>query len=123
MENLYVFTASFVLIFLLFLGNYIVKKTRGKLTSTKEIEFLTQKFKLNKKNLNYNRLGILFCLVNSLIIASVGTVSSMLGMHYMFQLAIGFALLMIMIYAVYGAIGLLLKRKEDKNGKHKRNRK
>jgi len=121
MENLFVFLISFTVVFLIFLINFIIKKTKGKLANTKEIELLTLKFKLNKKKLNYNALGIVFALVNSLIIASVGTVSSMVQMHYLWQLTIGFVLLMVMIYVIYGGIGLILKKRSEESGKRKSN--
>jgi len=117
MENLFVFLISYVVVFIVFLINYIIKKMRGTLGYSKETKLLIQKFKLDRKRLDYNSLGIIFALVNSLIIALVGTISSMIDMHYLWQLAIGFVLLMVMIYLIYGGIGLILKRREKSNGK------
>ena len=117
MENLFVFLISFVIVFLIFLTMYFIRRAKGTLAYSKEAELLTARFNLNKKKLNFNSLGIIFSLVNSLIIATVGTLSSMLPLHYLWQLTFGFVLIMIMIYIIYGIIGRVLKRKEKENGK------
>ena len=121
MENLFVFMVAFTFIFITFLINYVVKRQRNGLAHSKEVELLINRFKISRNNLNYNALGLIFVLVNSLIIAVTGTICTMVKLHYIWQLVIGFVLLMFLIYAFYGVIGMYLKRKEVKNGKHHKN--
>jgi hypothetical protein len=93
---------------------------RGKLSMMKEMEFINIKYHLDKSKLNYKKLGILFTLVNSLIISITGTLCTMIKFGYIWQLVIGFALLMAMIYSTYSIIGSILKKKEaKKKGKTK----
>jgi len=122
MDNLFVFIVSFIIIFVVFIILYFIKRIRGKLATSKDVMLLTSRFKLNKKYLNYNVLGLVFALVNSLIISTTGTLVTMINYDYIWQLLIGFVLLMIFIYVIYGLIGLYLKRREDKHGKRKKNR-
>lgn len=131
MENLIVFTVSFVLIFIIYLVIYFVKRKKRQLYKMKEFTYLISKFNIDKSKLNYNKLGLIFVLVNSLIISITGTICTMVKLGYIWQFVIGFALLMAFIYIVYGFIGKILKKKElkenvnpvkerrKKNDKHK----
>lgn len=118
MEDLMFFLISFVVIFGILLINYFIKKKKGNLESSKEFLLLKSKFKLTKKDIDVEKLGLIFALVNSLIISITGTFTTMLDVDYIWQIAIGFVMLMILIYLSYGAVGkILLKRR--KNGKDK----
>jgi len=119
MDNLIVFTVSFIIVFIVFLAIHFNKKRRGELANSKEISMLISKFGLKRKYLNYEALGLVFALVNSLIIALVGTLVSSINWYYIWALALGFVLLMFLLYGTYYLIGYLLKRKENKNGKNK----
>jgi heme/copper-type cytochrome/quinol oxidase subunit 3 len=137
MENLMVFLLSFTFIFIIYLIIYLVKKHKGTLRFMKEFSLLTSKYKLNRNNLDYNKLGLLIIFLNTLIISVTGTLCTMVKMNYIWQLCIGFVLLMILIYVVYGILGKVLKNKEksdyieinegkkdkDGNDKHRKNRK
>ena len=116
MENLFIFLMSFTFIFIILLINYFIKMRKNELVFSKEINLLVARFKLNKKKLNYKGVGLILVLINSLIIATTGTFATMNDFSYIWQLAIGFALLMSLIYVSYALVGLCLKRKEDKNG-------
>ena len=102
----------------------------------KEFTLLINKNHLKRNYLDYNKLGLIIVLLNSLIISIVGTVCTMIDMKYYWQLMIGFVLLMFSIYFSYGILGKILKKKEpfieEKNGKkeekngndkHQKNRK
>ena len=114
MENLYIFILSFTLVFLTMLVLYLKKRKRGQLVNSKEIKILIARFKLDKKKLNYEALGLILILVNSLIIATTGTLASAINLDYVWQLMIAFVVLMILIYSSYALIGLYLKRRENK---------
>ncbi len=116
MEDLYFFLITFVLIFIILLINYYIRKKKGTLNNSREFIFLKTKFKLNKKELQEERLGLIFVLVNSFIISFTSTITTILKVDYIWQIAIGFLILMILIYLIYGLIGkiIIIKRKKVK---------
>ena len=124
MENLIVFTLSFVIIIIVYLIIYFIIRKKGVLIKSKEYELLTSKFNLSRTDLDTNKLSLIFALVNSLIISVTGTICTSIDIDYIWQLLIGFALLVALIILVYGIIGKILKIKEGKiNNEHTRNRK
>ena len=114
MEDLMFFLISFVIIFGVLLTNYYLKKQKGNLGLSKEFTLLKSKFKLTKKDINEEKLGLVFVLVNALIISSTGTITTMLDVDYIWQMAIGFLILMIQIYLIYSLIGKIILRKRGK---------
>ncbi|MDD4187311.1 MAG: hypothetical protein PHX04_00850 [Bacilli bacterium] len=114
MEDLMFFLITFVSIFIILLINYFVKKKRGTLKKSREFLLLKSKFKLSKKDFDEDKLGLVFVLVNSLIIAVTATITTILSDDYIWQIIIGFALLMILIYLIYGSIGKALVRNRKK---------
>ena len=121
MEDLFVFMCSFIIIFIVYLIIYIVKRKKKTLKEMKEFDILASRFQLSRKNMNENKLGLIIVLINSLIIASVGTICTMIDTSLAWQLLIGFALLMALIIICYSIIGFILKKKEGKRNEHKRN--
>ena len=121
MESLVVFVVAFIIIFAVNLIIYFYRRIRGNLSNMKEFDILASKFKLKRSNLNYKSLGFIMCLVNSLIISIAGTLCTMVDLNYIWQLLIGFALIMSFILISYGLIGKILKRREMKvkNGRKK----
>ena len=114
MENLFVFGITFIIVYAVMLIIHYNKKFKKKLASSRDINALIHKFKLNKKKLNYEALGLLLAFVNSLIIAVIVTVIGMINLHYVWLLAIAFVMMMSLIYISYASIGFYLKRKEVK---------
>lgn len=114
MEDLFVFMTSFIIIFIIYLIIYIVKRKKKKLKEMKEFDILASRFNLRRKSMNENRLALIFVLINSLIISSVGTACTMIDLNVVWQLLIGFALLMALIIISYSIIGYILQKKEGK---------
>ena len=114
MEDLFVFIFSFIIIFFLNICAYIAKRKKKQLKKMKEIIILSNYYKLNRNELNVNRLGLLFAFVNSLIIAVAGTLCTMMDTHILWQLLSAFALLMALLIICYTIIGYTLKLKEGK---------
>jgi len=121
MEDLFVFMASFIIIFIIYLIIYIFKRRKKELNKMKEFDILASRFNLKRKNMNTTRLGLIFVLVNSLIISLVGTFVTMIDVPLVWQLLMGFAGLMALIIIFYSLIGFILKKKEGKNNEYKRN--
>ena len=80
-----------------------------------EIEYLCNKFKLNRNKLNYKEFMFVFPLINSFIITIVTLILELIKIPFIFRLAIGFVLLLGLIYAIYEIYGNRLKKKEKEN--------
>ena len=72
------------------------------------------KFKLNKKNLNMDRMIIMISLINAFIISVVSSIVMLMPFAIMWQLIVAFALLFGLIYALYEIYGRHLKKEEEK---------
>ena len=113
MEDLVIFLLSFVVIFIVYLIIYFIRRKKGTLYKMKEFELLMGKFRLKKKDLNFERLALVFALINSLIISITGTVSTMNDFGYIWELAIAFVMLMGLIYVSYTLLGRYLVKKKE----------
>ena len=111
MENLFIFTITFTVVFLVMLIMYFKNKKNGALKKSKEVLILQHRFKVNKKNLNPERLGLLFTLIYSLIISITGTIASDLEFSYVWRLLIALVMMMILIYISYAFTAMCLNRK------------
>lgn len=124
MEDLIFFLVTFVVIFLVYLTNYFIKRKKEILDKSKELDLLIYWFKLKRKELNSERLMLVFTLINSLIISGTATVCTVFDISYVWQIAIGFVMVLSLMYVSYGIIGKTLKKKRGKtNGKYSKNRK
>ena len=87
-------------------------KKNKKVKQLVEIEYLCNKFKLNRTKLNYKEFTYMFPLINSFIITLVTLILDLIKIPYIFRLLIGFVLLFGLIYALYEIYGRHLKKKE-----------
>ncbi len=122
MNKLYAALILFLVLFIiLFLVDYFfvkrkyLKKLNGKKKSKKgknneltEILYLMGKFKLNKSDINLDKLLIVISLINALIISLVAVLVLLINVHIIFQMLIGFILLIALIYAIYELLGRYL---------------
>ena len=123
MEDLFIFMITFVIVFVVYLVLYVIRRKQGKLREMKELGILAARFDLRKSDMDYNKLGLLFALINSLIISITGTICTMNTFSLVWQLLIAFVVLMCLIILSYTIVGKVLRKKEEKNNEHKRNRK
>lgn len=122
MENLMFFLIVFIIFFLIFLINFFIKKQKGTLKEAKEFNLLIYWFKLKRKDLDIEKLGLIFALVNSLIISLTATICTMVNDNYIWQLLIGFVMVMSLMYISYGIIGkIVLMKRGRENGKYSKN--
>ena len=111
-ENLFVFLTSFVVIFIIYFIIYLKNRRNKSIKKMPEIRFLISKNHLSKKTHDYNKIELILVLINSLIISFVGTIITMINLSIVWQLMIGFVLLVILIIILYSLIGIILKKKE-----------
>ncbi len=117
MEDLFVFLLSFIFIFLVYLVIYFIKLFKKSLGSIKEYDLLCAKFKIDRDKINYKGVNIVIYLINTFIISITGTVCTMFDLKYIWQMAIGFVMLMGLIIIFYTLLGKVLEKKYRKDGK------
>ncbi len=114
MEDLFVFLMSFSFIFIVYLVIYFIKLAKNDLGKVKEYDLLCAKFKIERSKINYKSFTIIIYLVNTLIISSTATVCTMFDLSYMWQMIIGFGMLMALIITLYTMLGKILEKKYRK---------
>jgi len=89
------------------------KKTRATVAKAKGLEPLADIIiaQTEKKDINEKSIGIIISLIDSLIISTSGTIATSLNLNYVWQILIGFALLMGLIFSLYEIVARILKRK------------
>ncbi len=108
---LYFFCLIFLLIFIITYGNNYRKVKKKKFDSIKELNDIAVRFKIDKKKINYKKEIKYITFINSFIIASVGTFVTCLDIMIILQLALGFVLLLALIYSLYEIYGRYLAKK------------
>lgn len=117
MKDLFVFVTCFVVVAIVYLVIFLVKLKKKDLANSKEVKYLCLKYKIKLKDINLKRLWPFIILANSLIISASGTLCTMLDFGYVWQLLFGFGLLFVLIYLVYGLIGMILKKVIEKRNR------
>lgn len=116
MENLFLFVISFAVLFLIyFFVFYLRGLKKHTIKDSMQVNFIIQRQHLKKKNINEKSIGIIICLIDPLIISTSGVVATSINLNYIWQILIGFALLMGLIYSLYEIVGRIIKRKCIKN--------
>lgn len=114
MQDLFVFVFSFSFIFIVYLIIYFIKLFKGELHKMKEYDLLCTKFEIRKGDINYKGTSLVIVLINTFIISFTGTVCSMFDVSYLWQMVIGFGLLMALIILFYTLLGKILEKKYKK---------
>lgn len=113
------FLIIFLLDYLFIKRSYLRKISKGKkkkkTNELTEIAYLVGRFKIDKQKLNLSKLLVIISLINSFIISLVAVVVLIINVHVVFQLLIGFVLLMTLIFAMYEILGQYLVKKENEN--------
>ena len=124
MENLMFFLITFIIFFIIFLISYFIKRKKGIIGEAKELNLLIYWFKLKRKDLDSDKLVLIFTIINSLIISITATVCTMVKLNYVWQILIGFFMVMSLMYLSYAVVGkIILMKRGRKNGKYSKNRK
>ena len=93
-------------------------KKNSKKSELTELTYLIKKFNLDKKKLKLDRLLVGISIINGIIISLVSVVIMLIDINMILQLAIGFFLLIALIYSIYEILGrYLVKVGYSKNGK------
>ena len=87
------------------------KKTKKKEVTIMELQYLQNKFKLDLFKVDLDYVIKWFAFLNSFIIALTSTIIMLIPVNMIFQLIIGFVLLIALIYALYELFGRHLVKK------------
>lgn len=108
---IYFFVVLFLIVFLAIYIHNLRKVKKKKYDTIGELNYVIKKFKLNKKRINYKKEILSVSLLDSFIIASVGTFVTSLDIAIFLQLGLGFLLLLALIYSLYEIYGRHLVNK------------
>ena len=109
--NLMYFLITFVVIFIFLLIRYFINKKNQRLSEMRELTLISVRFKIKRKDLAEEKLGIIFALINSFIISVTAVISTLITLKYIWQIVISLALLLCLIYIMYGIVGKIIVRK------------
>ncbi len=122
------FLIFFVLIFIIIYLFYILVLNKYRLKKKKyenmgELNYLVYKFNLDIQKINRKKLLNIIGFVNAFIISFTGAVVSLIPLNYIFQMIIGFIILLILIYICYELLGRKLVKKglKKENVRRKKN--
>ena len=108
---IYFFVVLFLLVFVAIYVHNLRKVKKKKQDTIGELNYVIKKFKLDKKRINYKKEIRVVALLDSLIIASVGTFVTSLEIAIFLQLGLGFILMLALIYALFEIYGRHLVNK------------
>ncbi len=111
---------EFVIVFIiLYILNYILfreRKTKSKKKVLRpEVEYLIKLYQIDIKEIDYNILKKQCIFLNALIMSSIYIIVCYLVKGFIFQILIGFVLLILLIIIIYGLLGRYYKKRGDKN--------
>lgn len=114
---LYFFLVLFTIVYTI---NYVFdyrKIKKKKYDNIMLMSYVIKKFEINKNKINYRKELKWMTLINSFIIAGVGTFVSCLDTYIFIQLGLGFVLLFLLIYSLYEIYGRHLVNKIGRDEK------
>ena len=115
--NLIFFLALFLVSWLVFiiLNGRKLKKNKKNLW---EVNYLVNRFSLNRRTIDYKKIIRLVNITNAFIISFVCTIICVLPLKFMWQMLIAFVMLFVMMFLFYELLGIYCKKKGwKKNGK------
>ena len=119
LDELILFIMTFLLVVIIY-ELFLVRKAKKDKRRKKPIEvnYLIGKYNLDINKLNYRRLLNIISVVSAFDISLVVTIVSLFN-NFLFQLLVGFVLIMLLIIVSYDIVGRIYKKKGCyKNGKN-----
>ena len=115
MKYLIFFVFAFLLVFLTYV--LIINRKRKEYTAGKkftEVNYIVNKFKLDMRKVKYKKLLWITTIANSFIVAATSTLVINVD-GFVWQLLVGFVILLLLTFVIYEIIGRILKRKGKKD--------
>ena len=115
-STIILFVISYFVLFLIYLVFfYIIGLKKKRILSSLQVEFLKVRFGFRNKELNPKIIGLIITFIDPLIISLTGSIVTLPKWNYVYELLIGFALLMALIYSFYEIIGRIMKARIKNN--------
>ncbi len=112
MESIVLFIGSYLILFILyFIFFYLFGLKKKSILNSLQVQFLKIRSKIDKKDLNPKKIGILICLIDPFIISFTGTIISFPKWNIVIKLLLGFVILMALIYSFYEILGRIIKKR------------
>lgn len=113
--NLIYFLVAYALVFVVYA--FIVNRKKKTYTDAKkltEVDYIVNKFDLDKRKIKYNKLKWILNFINPFIIALTFIVVTNIK-SLVLGIVIGFAIMLLLIYSVYEIVGRILKKRGEKD--------
>lgn len=114
MFSIIFFFTLFVIFYFIYYFIFDDMLKKEKYTKIRELVLLTNKFKLDKKKMDYKKCLNGVAIINGAIIAFTATLIDLLNINISFTLLVAFVILMILIYVSYMLYGKYLQKKWGK---------
>ena len=120
-QEIVLFIITFIFVFIIY-QLFVVRKAKRKKKKKEpmEVTYLTSRYKLDIKKVNYNRLLLVISLVSSFDIALVVSIIMAIN-SFILEIVVGFVSTLVIILLSYHIVYLVYKRKGDLD-ESKRNR-
>ena len=107
---------EFIIVFIiLYIVNFLFFGLKNKKLNIKklspEITYLIKLYQIDIKKINYQKLIRTCVLINTIIMSTIYIIVTTLIKSFLFQLLIGFVLLILMIIICYGLLGRYYKKR------------
>ena len=112
--NLIYFISSYILVFLIY-ALVLYRRKKKEFKQNLEVEYIINKFKLDKRKIDYNKLKWILTIVNPFIISITFLVVINVD-SFILGIIISFVIMMALIYSIYEIIGRYLKKHLEKQG-------
>ena len=91
----------------------IKKKKKDKKIEVLEAKYLNIRYHVSEKLLLTNKMLWIYAIINTIIMVSVFLIITLIKCNFVWQILLGFVLLMGLIYSLYEILGKILIRKEN----------
>ena len=112
--SLIMFALIFTIVYFVFYFMFDDMLKKEKYTKISSLVLLTNKFNLDKKKMDYKSTLNGVAIINAFAISFTFTIIDLIPIDIMFQLVIGFVLMLILIFGLYFAYGKKLQKKWGK---------
>lgn len=115
MKEILLFVILFIVFYFIYYFIFDDMLKKEKYTKISELVFLTKKFNLDKKKMNYKKCLNGVAIINSLIIAGTASIVIVLPFNMFVTFLIAFVILVVTIFTSYTIYGKFLNKKWGKN--------
>ena len=110
MRNIMLLIFSFILVFIIYEIFIVRKAKKDKRKKPMEVKYLINRYNINIKDIDYNKLLNVIALVSSLDIAIVVTIANLIN-NYLLMVLVSIILMLVLILISYEIVGRIYRKK------------